>query len=359
MVVSRPLVERMLDSLDCRIVAVLQKDARIALVKVAKELGVSRGVVQTHYSRLRKSGVIKGATLVLNMAKMGVSFITSIAIEANSSDLDEVNTYVKELKIEDSQIFSWITFGRYNIVTLIFSRNLLESYKITRLIRQHPSVLQISISLSGMSSKEPVSQAVVKRKLSSQEICLDEIDLQIIRILCKDARIPFSRIGKMLNIATETVFKRFKRLRKRGILFGSTIVLNSKKCGLNGRCGLYVKLKSGSSFSFIKEKLTEYPIVEHSVPGEYDYYVDLYYRDLTKTKYPIIAHSIYGEYDYYIDFYYGNFQEMYDLIGSLRKFNGIVAVEPIIYVSQEWSIPFLLQFEDSPPMWAFRAQNQG
>jgi Lrp/AsnC family transcriptional regulator, regulator for asnA, asnC and gidA len=157
---------------------------------------------------------------------------------------------------------------------------------------------------------------------------LDEIDTEIIRILCKDARTPFKRIGKMLGVGTDTVFRRFKKLQAEGIISGSTVILSSKACGIEGLCGLFIKLKSGSSLSKIKDKLT-------------------------KSSQLTVAYPTWGEYDFYVDVYYRDFQEVTDLIASLREIKEVAAIDSMIYALQEWSIPFILSFEAEVPPWLF------
>ena len=159
---------------------------------------------------------------------------------------------------------------------------------------------------------------------------LDKIDTEIIRILCKDARMPFKRIGKMLGVGTDTVFRRFKKLQDQGIISGSTVILSSEACGIEGLCGLFIKLKSGYSLSIIKDKLT-------------------------KSSQLTVAYPVLGEYDFYVDVYYRNFHEVTDLIASLREIKEIVAIDPMVYALQEWSIPFILSFEAGVPGWLFDA----
>ena len=144
----------MFDSLDIKILNALQKDARIAFVDIAKALQVSPGIVQARYNKMKKSGLIKGSTLLLNTDAIGTMFSASIGIKAIESDLEEVNNYIKGLKITEARVFSWITIGRYNIATAVFSKNLLEVHKIRQLIKQHPSVLEVSISLGNISRRD-------------------------------------------------------------------------------------------------------------------------------------------------------------------------------------------------------------
>ena len=162
----------LLDSLDLRIIKMLQKDARISFVDLAKELKVSPGMVQARYYRMKKSGVIKGSTLILNISVIGTMFAASIGVKAIESDLEEVNDYIKGLKIKDARIQSWITFGRYNISTAIFSKSLLEVHKIKQLIKQHPSVLEVAISVgnAGRAFSDEVAATAEYESLDLEKI---------------------------------------------------------------------------------------------------------------------------------------------------------------------------------------------
>lgn len=56
------------DELDRRLIALLRKDARMPIVKLAKSLGISRTSTYARLQRLQKSGVIEGFTVRLNAA---------------------------------------------------------------------------------------------------------------------------------------------------------------------------------------------------------------------------------------------------------------------------------------------------
>lgn len=136
------------DSLDFKILCALQKDARVAFVDLAKELNVSAGVVQARYNKMRKAGLIKGSTLILDMDKLGITCSASIGITAVASRIEEVIDYINGLKIKDGVVISWITFGRYNIASVTISKSLIEVHKLKQLIRQHPAVIEASINLN-------------------------------------------------------------------------------------------------------------------------------------------------------------------------------------------------------------------
>ncbi len=62
---------------------------------------------------------------------------------------------------------------------------------------------------------------------------MDNIDLHIIETLSKDARTSFRQIAKALNVSPDTIIDRYNALQERGVIRGSTIVLNPKEIGYN------------------------------------------------------------------------------------------------------------------------------
>ena len=60
---------------------------------------------------------------------------------------------------------------------------------------------------------------------------IDEIDISIIRALQKDARENFAVIAKNCGTSTDTISKRFRKLRKNNIIVGTTVLLNPKIFG--------------------------------------------------------------------------------------------------------------------------------
>ncbi len=60
---------------------------------------------------------------------------------------------------------------------------------------------------------------------------MDNIDLNIIETLSKDARTSFRQIAMALNVSPDTIIDRYNALQERGIIRGSTIVINPKDIG--------------------------------------------------------------------------------------------------------------------------------
>jgi Lrp/AsnC family transcriptional regulator, regulator for asnA, asnC and gidA len=139
----------MYDSLDVKIMRILQKDAQIPFSEIAKTLGVSSSLVQIRFNRLKKTGVILGTTLILDPEKFGSPFQVSIGVKAFESEIDEVTEFMNNtLSSSESKVLAWPMSGRYNIYANVFSKNLLEVHKIRQAIKGHPHVIDVGISVN-------------------------------------------------------------------------------------------------------------------------------------------------------------------------------------------------------------------
>jgi Lrp/AsnC family transcriptional regulator for asnA, asnC and gidA len=62
---------------------------------------------------------------------------------------------------------------------------------------------------------------------------MDRKDLEIIKALQADARVPFLGIAKKLRMSESAVRKRVKRLEREGVIERYTVVVNPSKLGYN------------------------------------------------------------------------------------------------------------------------------
>lgn len=100
---------------------------------------------------------------------------------------------------------------------------------------------------------------------------LDEIDLEILEILKKDARTSFREIARRLEVSPDTVSNRYERLREKGIIIGSTVIIDPSRIGYSfvARFGIDVKPAYSSQ---VLERMIQIPnvIVASKVVGNHD-----------------------------------------------------------------------------------------
>lgn len=86
------------DSLDERIMRELERDARQSLRKVSRKLGVSITTISKRMYRLKKEGIIKGYSVVLDPEKMGFELTAVIEIVVSKGKLVEVEESISRKK---------------------------------------------------------------------------------------------------------------------------------------------------------------------------------------------------------------------------------------------------------------------
>ena len=71
---------------------------------------------------------------------------------------------------------------------------------------------------------------------------IDELDVDIIRALQKDARTSFADIAKNCKVSIDTISKRFSRLLKMKVARGATVLLNPKSFGFDCVASLSIRV---------------------------------------------------------------------------------------------------------------------
>jgi len=72
-----------MDDLDLKIIDQLTVDARMSFRKISRKLGVSADTVMNRYDAMRKNGVIRGSTIVLDPRKIGYHAMVAFMIDAS------------------------------------------------------------------------------------------------------------------------------------------------------------------------------------------------------------------------------------------------------------------------------------
>ena len=69
---------------------------------------------------------------------------------------------------------------------------------------------------------------------------MDETDSLIIKLMTEDARVSFRKIARELGVSPDTVISRYRTLQEKGVIRGSTVVLDPKKIGYKGMAAFMI-----------------------------------------------------------------------------------------------------------------------
>lgn len=110
-----------IDQLDRQILAKLVEDGKTPYTDLAKQLFVSSGTIHVRMRKLEQMGIVKGATLVIDYAKLGYDVTAFLGIYLDKSSLyDEVAEHLKQIpEIVEANY----TTGLYSIFARIICKD--------------------------------------------------------------------------------------------------------------------------------------------------------------------------------------------------------------------------------------------
>jgi Lrp/AsnC family transcriptional regulator, regulator for asnA, asnC and gidA len=110
-----------LDDIDRKILAILLKDANTTYTDIAKQVHVSGGTVHVRMRKLEQLGIVTGASLTIDYAKLGYDINAFLGIYLDKSSLyDEVSEHLARIP---EVVEAYYTTGLYSIFVRIVCRD--------------------------------------------------------------------------------------------------------------------------------------------------------------------------------------------------------------------------------------------
>jgi len=142
---------------------------------------------------------------------------------------------------------------------------------------------------------------------------MDKIDLEIARILSKNARTPFRQIAQQLQISPQMVIRRYEKLKK-AVFSYSSVTVNLEKLGFKASVAFSLKIS--------KEKQSE---------------IGKIYDKITKFPNVIVANRLLGVADMFLLAPVRNFEEVFELQDRLSEIDGIEELDITLYrIHKNW-----------------------
>jgi Lrp/AsnC family transcriptional regulator for asnA, asnC and gidA len=115
---------------------------------------------------------------------------------------------------------------------------------------------------------------------------IDNLDIQILSILMKNATTPYTEIAKELIVSGGTIHVRMKKLEDLGIIKGANLEINPQKLGYDVCAFLGIFLEKGSQYNnAVKQLKTVNEIVElHYTTGSWSIFAKIICRDTTHLR---------------------------------------------------------------------------
>lgn len=136
---------------------------------------------------------------------------------------------------------------------------------------------------------------------------MDKTDIEITKILSKNARTPFREIAKQLGISPQMVIRRYKKLKETTFAY-SSVTVNFEKLGFKASAAFSLKItkEKQGEIGRIYEKITSFPNV-------------------------IVANKTLGTIDMFCLVPVRSFEEIFEFQNRLSEIEGIEEIEMTIY----------------------------
>jgi len=110
---------------------------------------------------------------------------------------------------------------------------------------------------------------------------IDNLDKDILSILMKDGRTPYTEIGKKLFCSAATVHVRMKKLERLGVVKKQQLIINYKAIGYDIAAFLGIFLTSSSMYEKVANELNKIPemVGLHYTTGAYSMFAKIICRD--------------------------------------------------------------------------------
>jgi Lrp/AsnC family transcriptional regulator, regulator for asnA, asnC and gidA len=151
------------DETDIKILNMLIKDSRTKLTDIAQDCGTTSVSVINRIKKLKNLNVITGSTLFLNTDHVGLPVFAVIGVNIDSGRELEV---LKALEEQASLVEPIQGHGEYDIVTIVFAKNISELDKIAFSLKEQHGASKVTINvISGIHLQfDNINLQPLKRK---------------------------------------------------------------------------------------------------------------------------------------------------------------------------------------------------
>ncbi|MBS3102359.1 Lrp/AsnC family transcriptional regulator [Candidatus Woesearchaeota archaeon] len=249
-----------LDKLDKKILLHLDRNSRIFSSKLGKRLKISREVVDYRINRLMQKGVIKKFYTHIAIHKISYT-LYKLYLKIKGLDPEQEKGLIEYFNKNENVIWVASCDGVYDlIVTLAHT----DVYKLNDILQdcfhRYGSYFiskDITISTrtynclnSFLGWKAGIDEPFLIGKEKGFQT-LDEKNMELLRLLANNARMPVVELAKKLELTSSAVIYRMRELEKKGFIGRYSCLLDGSKLG-------YVFCKVFLTLNFVnKEKEKE------------------------------------------------------------------------------------------------------
>ena len=230
-----------LDALDRRILYELDIDSRQSAKSIAKKVKSNKDTVNYRINRLMKEKIISGFLTRIDNAPVGFN-VTKLCLRFQDTDEKKEQEFFSYLNTLPEVAWAVQSSGRWDVLLAIWNTSNFSFYKtmgkilnrFSRNIFEREIIQNINWFYYNRKWLLPEDYEVHSAKYGEEpgRERLDRTDVAILEELVKDARMPFSEIGKRLRTSPQNVLNRVRAMEKKGVITKYGMDLDYEKMGI-------------------------------------------------------------------------------------------------------------------------------
>ena len=120
----------------------------------------------------------------------------------------------------------------------------------------------------------------------NKTINLDNTDKEILAVLMKDAKMPYTEVAKLVHVSSGTVHVRMEKLQAAGIVIGANLTIDYTQLGYDITAFLGIYLDKSSLYDEVAAQLADIPevVAAHYTTGIYSIFATIICRDTAHLK---------------------------------------------------------------------------
>ena len=113
-----------MDSLDRKLLARLQKNAKTPIQELAQETGASTASVQRRLRALRDSGVIRQESAILDPQKLGLGITAIVGVELERDRLDQIEAFKRKARHHPQVTNFYCIAGDSDFIMIVMAKDM-------------------------------------------------------------------------------------------------------------------------------------------------------------------------------------------------------------------------------------------
>jgi len=229
-----------LDLKDRKILFQLDIDSRQSFSQLGKKVGLHKDVVAYRVKKLQEKGIIKNFYTMIDASRLGYlscRFFMKFQYDDLDKEKEIINYFV-------SQPYTWWVpsiEGQLDLGVILWAKDIYEFYEIIKnvLNKYKPFIKDFLPGIYAKFHQYRRNYLVEEQKIDikpvltcfREKIDVDQTDINILKIIAENARIPTVKVADKLNLSSATVIQRIKRLTQKNVIQGYRAAIDLGKIG--------------------------------------------------------------------------------------------------------------------------------